>query len=155
MTFLINLVNGVSLGSIYALIALGYTMVYGIAKMLNFAHGDIIMVGAYAVIAAMAAFGSPVLAIVASVVICALLGVTKEMVSAHNAAPASYVRVLAVRDASVMSALAGAAAVPLVTSAASALYPDLDAAATGVWALSQTAPPYDKADRDFTQRLLI
>ncbi|NLT97093.1 MAG: nucleotidyltransferase family protein, partial [Christensenellaceae bacterium] len=92
---------------------------------------------------------------ISRILLCALLGVTKEMVSAHNAAPASYVRVLAVRDASVMSALAGAAAVPLVTSAASALYPDLDAAATGVWALSQTAPPYDKADRDFTQRLLI
>ena len=47
MIFLDNLINGLSLGSIYAIIALGYTMVYGIAKMLNFAHGDIIMVGAY------------------------------------------------------------------------------------------------------------
>ena len=47
MDFLSNLISGLSLGSIYALIALGYTMVYGIAKMLNFAHGDIIMVGAY------------------------------------------------------------------------------------------------------------
>ena len=47
MFFLSNLVNGLSLGSIYAIIALGYTMVYGIAKMLNFAHGDVIMVGAY------------------------------------------------------------------------------------------------------------
>ena len=47
MIFLSNLVNGLSLGSIYAIIALGYTMVYGIAKMLNFAHGDVIMVGAY------------------------------------------------------------------------------------------------------------
>ena len=50
MDFLSNLISGLSLGSIYALIALGYTMVYGIAKMLNFAHGDIIMVGAFAVI---------------------------------------------------------------------------------------------------------
>ena len=49
--FFQTLVSGLSLGSIYALIALGYTMVYGIAKMLNFAHGDIIMVGAYSVIA--------------------------------------------------------------------------------------------------------
>ena len=47
MVFLSNLINGISLGSIYAIIALGYTMVYGIAKMLNFAHGDVIMVGAY------------------------------------------------------------------------------------------------------------
>ena len=47
MNFLSNLINGISLGSIYAIIALGYTMVYGIAKMLNFAHGDVIMVGAY------------------------------------------------------------------------------------------------------------
>ena len=48
MTFISNLINGISLGSVYAIIALGYTMVYGIAKMLNFAHGDVIMVGAYA-----------------------------------------------------------------------------------------------------------
>lgn len=48
MTFVSNLINGISLGSVYAIIALGYTMVYGIAKMLNFAHGDVIMVGAYA-----------------------------------------------------------------------------------------------------------
>ena len=47
MTFLSFLISGISLGSIYAIIALGYTMVYGIAKMLNFAHGDVIMVGAY------------------------------------------------------------------------------------------------------------
>ena len=51
LTFITNLINGVSLGSIYAVIALGYTMVYGIAKMLNFAHGDVIMVGAYIVFA--------------------------------------------------------------------------------------------------------
>ena len=47
MSLLSNLINGISLGSVYAIIALGYTMVYGIAKMLNFAHGDVIMVGAY------------------------------------------------------------------------------------------------------------
>ena len=47
MTLISNLINGISLGSVYAIIALGYTMVYGIAKMLNFAHGDVIMVGAY------------------------------------------------------------------------------------------------------------
>ena len=47
MSFISYLINGISLGSVYALIALGYTMVYGIAKMLNFAHGDVIMVGAF------------------------------------------------------------------------------------------------------------
>ena len=49
MGFLNNLINGISLGSIYAVIALGYTLVYGIAKMLNFAHGDVIMVGGYVI----------------------------------------------------------------------------------------------------------
>ena len=53
MSFLSYLINGVSLGSIYAIIALGYTMVYGIAKMLNFAHGDVIMIGAFVVLNAL------------------------------------------------------------------------------------------------------
>ena len=56
MSFLNNAITGVSLGSIYAIIALGYTMVYGIAKMLNFAHGDVIMVGAYVCFFAMGNF---------------------------------------------------------------------------------------------------
>ena len=59
MVFLSYLINGISLGSVYAIIALGYTMVYGIAKMLNFAHGDIIMVGAYAAITSVATLGLP------------------------------------------------------------------------------------------------
>ena len=59
MTFLSFLISGISLGSIYAIIALGYTMVYGIAKMLNFAHGDIIMVGAYAVVTSVLTLGMP------------------------------------------------------------------------------------------------
>ena len=53
MSFISYLVNGLSLGSVYALIALGYTMVYGIAKMLNFAHGDVIMIGAYVALVSM------------------------------------------------------------------------------------------------------
>ena len=57
MGFLNNLINGISLGSIYAVIALGYTLVYGIAKMLNFAHGDVIMVGGYVIFIAMTSFG--------------------------------------------------------------------------------------------------
>ena len=59
MGFLSNLINGISLGSIYAVIALGYTMVYGIAKMLNFAHGDVIMIGAYFVYLSAAKAGLP------------------------------------------------------------------------------------------------
>ena len=59
MTFLSHLINGISLGSVYAIIALGYTMVYGIAKMLNFAHGDVIMVGAYICFYATARFELP------------------------------------------------------------------------------------------------
>ena len=74
-----TLISGLSLGSIYALIALGYTMVYGIAKMLNFAHGDIIMVGAYACIWATRTLGvSPLLGAVISIVLCSLLGITIE-----------------------------------------------------------------------------
>ena len=82
MSFLSYLVNGLSLGSIYALIALGYTMVYGIAKMLNFAHGDIIMVGGYAALITMATTWCPVwLAIVIAVVVCTVLGVVIEKVA--------------------------------------------------------------------------
>ena len=67
MSFISYLINGISLGSVYAIIALGYTMVYGIAKMLNFAHGDVIMIGAYmALITMMKAGMSPILAIVAA-----------------------------------------------------------------------------------------
>ncbi|MBQ4585704.1 MAG: branched-chain amino acid ABC transporter permease [Clostridia bacterium] len=76
MDFLITLVNGLSLGGIYAMIALGYTMVYGIAKMLNFAHGDIIMVGGYTILLFIPV--NPVLAIVAAIVFCVIVGVTIE-----------------------------------------------------------------------------
>ncbi len=83
MTILISaLVSGLTLGSIYALMALGYTMVYGIAKMLNFAHGDIIMVGAYAVIVAVAGAKLPALAgVFVAVLVCVLLGVTIEFLA--------------------------------------------------------------------------
>ena len=76
MDFLITLVNGLSLGGIYAMIALGYTMVYGIAKMLNFAHGDIIMVGGYAILVFLSI--NPGLAIIFSVIFCVLLGILVE-----------------------------------------------------------------------------
>ena len=79
MTFITKLINGVSLGSIYAVIALGYTMVYGIAKMLNFAHGDVIMVGAYIVFALTSYAGvNPYLALVISMAACTLLGMAIE-----------------------------------------------------------------------------
>ncbi len=84
--FLDNLIHGISLGSIYAIIALGYSMVYGIAKMLNFAHGDVIMVGAYisyyAVSSVTGCFGlHPALGLLLSVSICTLLGVTIEFLA--------------------------------------------------------------------------
>ena len=79
MIFLDNLINGLSLGSIYAIIALGYTMVYGIAKMLNFAHGDVIMIGAYVAFCGLQYWGlPPVAAILAAMALCTLLGVTIE-----------------------------------------------------------------------------
>ena len=82
MSFLSNLISGLSLGSIYALIALGYTMVYGIAKMLNFAHGDVIMVGAFTVIVAVNSMGLPaVLGIILSVLVCVVMGVTIERIA--------------------------------------------------------------------------
>ena len=80
--FLSYLINGISLGSVYAIIALGYTMVYGIAKMLNFAHGDVIMVGAYAVITAVFTMGlPPFIAILISIALCALLGIVIEFLA--------------------------------------------------------------------------
>ena len=76
MEFLTTIVNGLSLGGIYAMIALGYTMVYGIAKMLNFAHGDIIMVGSYTILLFLAI--NPIVAIIVSMIFCMLLGVVVE-----------------------------------------------------------------------------
>ncbi len=77
--FLSYLVNGISLGSVYAIIALGYSMVYGIAKMLNFAHGDVIMVGAFMSFSATQYWGmSPMVSVLISVVVCTLLGMTIE-----------------------------------------------------------------------------
>ncbi len=79
MEVLANIINGASLGSVYAIIALGYTMVYGIAKMLNFAHGDVIMVGAYICFCAVSYLGLPALAgVLLSVVGCTVLGIVVE-----------------------------------------------------------------------------
>jgi len=79
LTFLNHLINGISLGSVYAIIALGYTMVYGIAKMLNFAHGDVIMVGAYVCFFAVSSFGlPPVVGVLLAMLVCTVLGMTIE-----------------------------------------------------------------------------
>lgn len=79
MRFLASLINGISLGSVYAIIALGYTMVYGIAKMLNFAHGDVIMVGAYAAFVMLNQIGLSVyVAIPVSMAVCTVLGLVIE-----------------------------------------------------------------------------
>ncbi|MBR4081238.1 MAG: branched-chain amino acid ABC transporter permease [Clostridia bacterium] len=79
MSFLSHLVNGLSLGSVYAIIALGYSMVYGIAKMLNFAHGDVIMVGAYISFCAAQYWGfPPLLCVLTAMLICTALGVMIE-----------------------------------------------------------------------------
>ncbi|MDO4618418.1 MAG: branched-chain amino acid ABC transporter permease [Clostridia bacterium] len=89
-----TLIDGLSLGSIYALIALGYTMVYGIAKMLNFAHGDVIMVGGYAIFSTLALSGSPLVAIVSAIVVCILLGVVIEKLAYKPLRGASPLAVL-------------------------------------------------------------
>ncbi len=82
MSFISYLINGVSLGSVYAIIALGYTMVYGIAKMLNFAHGDVIMIGAYVVMAAVSNAGlPPFAAVLVAIVFCTALGIVIESVA--------------------------------------------------------------------------
>ena len=74
MTFLSHLISGISLGSVYAIIALGYTMVYGIAKMLNFAHGDVIMVGAYISFCTTSYLGlSPFLSVLFAIIVLSLI----------------------------------------------------------------------------------
>ena len=95
MKFLETLLNGLSSGSTYAMIALGYTMVYGIAKMLNFAHGDVIMVGGYTLYIAAAMMGMhPLLALLLAVICCAVLGVTIEKLAYKPLRGASPLAVL-------------------------------------------------------------
>ena len=82
MSFLSYFINGISLGSVYAIIALGYTMVYGIAKMLNFAHGDVIMVGGYvSLMLTMSMGGKPLVSGLAAIVVCTVLGVAIEAIA--------------------------------------------------------------------------
>lgn len=89
-----TIIDGLSLGAIYALIALGYTMVYGIAKMLNFAHGDIIMVGAYAIFSTLALTGFPIAAIIVAVIVCTALGIATEKIAYKPLRGASPLAVL-------------------------------------------------------------
>lgn len=82
MEFLSYFINGISLGSVYAIIALGYTMVYGIAKMLNFAHGDVIMIGCYVTFLTMSGQGwHPLASVLLAVVVCTALGVLIEKIA--------------------------------------------------------------------------
>lgn len=78
MITMVTIIDGLSLGSIYALIALGYTMVYGIAKMLNFAHGDVIMVGAYTIFVVLTATTNPILGFIIAIIVCTILGIVIE-----------------------------------------------------------------------------
>ena len=95
MDFLQYLINGISLGSIYAIIALGYTMVYGIAKMLNFAHGDVIMVGAYIIFNIVSTMGyPPIVGVVVSIALCTVLGITIERIAYKPLREASSLAVL-------------------------------------------------------------
>jgi len=95
MSFLSYLIKGISLGSVYSIIALGYTMVYGIAKMLNFAHGDVIMVGGFAIYSLMSIAGlNPILSVLLTVIICTVLGVTIESIAYRPLRKASSLAVL-------------------------------------------------------------
>lgn len=94
MAFLSYLIGGLGLGSVYAIIALGYSMVYGIAKMLNFAHGDVIMVGAFVAYLAMRAGLPVILAIILSIVACTVLGVVVERLAYKPLREASSLSVL-------------------------------------------------------------
>ena len=94
MEYLINFISGLSLGGIYAMIALGYTIVYGIAKMLNFAHGDIIMAGGYTVVVTLGIIRQPLLAVLFAIIFCAVLGICIEKLAYKPLRGASPLAVL-------------------------------------------------------------
>ena len=94
-SFFTYVFNGISLGSVYAIIALGYTMVYGIAKMLNFAHGDVIMIGGYVLFSMIYGSGTNVFAaLIVAMVVCTVLGVVIEKVAYKPLREASSLAVL-------------------------------------------------------------
>ena len=95
MSFISYLINGISLGSVYAIIALGYTMVYGIAKMLNFAHGDVIMIGGYMAFCSTSYLGWPVIpSVLFSIIVCTMLGIVIERLAYKPLRDASSLAVL-------------------------------------------------------------
>ena len=99
MEFLSYMISGISLGSVYAIIALGYTMVYGIAKMLNFAHGDVIMVGGYVSLLSVTALGLPWwVGVLLAMLVCTVLGVVIEGLADRplRAAPSLAVLITAI-----------------------------------------------------------
>ena len=109
LSFLSNLINGISLGSVYAIIALGYTMVYGIAKMLNFAHGDVIMIGAYISFCVTQYLKLPAwLSVLAAMFVCTLLGMTIERLAYKplRSAPSLAVLITAIGMSYLMQNLA-------------------------------------------------
>jgi len=117
MEFLSYLISGISLGSVYAIIALGYTMVYGIAKMLNFAHGDIIMIGGYVSFCAMFYLGLPnIVAVLLAVIVCTVLGVVIERLAYKplRSAPSLAVLITAIGVSSYVSLLTIAACVVIM-----------------------------------------
>ena len=94
MEYISTLVNGLSLGGVYAMIALGYTMVYGIAKLLNFAHGDIIMVGGYLLLTFVGIFTNSIIALFLTAILCALFGIVMEKLAYKPLRGASPLAVL-------------------------------------------------------------
>lgn len=94
MKFIETLINGLSIGSTYAMIALGYTMVYGIAKMLNFAHGDVIMVGGFMLYLTLTPINNPILQLLIAMVVCMVLGVLIEKIAYKPLRSASPLAVL-------------------------------------------------------------
>ena len=124
MNFITNLIGGLSLGGIYAMIALGYTMVYGIAKMLNFAHGDIIMVGGYTILVFTAQSVHPLIAIALAVIFCVGLGIGQgfQPVAAFNYGAKRYERV---KKGSTFTLLFGTVFIGLIASLCFAFAPEI------------------------------
>ena len=144
MGFLLTLINGVSLGGIYAMIALGYTMVYGIAKMLNFAHGDIIMVGGYSVfVFAAMSFGSLppwlslIIALSMAIIICAVLGFGVEKLAYRPLRGASPLAVL-ITAIGVSSFLQSLAQVFFGSAAKFVQLPDFGSVSIGALSISMS-----------------
>ncbi len=128
MNIVLTLINGLSLGGIYAMIALGYTMVYGIAKMLNFAHGDIIMVGGFTIFLLLPY--SPIVALIGAIIACAILGFAIEKLAYRPLRGASPLAVL-ITAIGVSSFLQSLAQVFFGSAAKFLAFPDLGSISLG------------------------